>query len=93
MFTNFPSESTIGNAETLLSTNFFNAKIMLVSSVAVSIFSKVPILNSLSVLLVKDGFGNSWICQLPIDELKQIHASRVSFREREYAYSHIGKET
>jgi hypothetical protein len=52
----------MGNAETLLSTNFFNAKIMLVSSVAVSMFSKVPILNSLNVLLVNDGFGNSWIC-------------------------------
>lgn len=61
MFTSFPSVSTIGNAETLLSTNFLSAKIMLVSSVAVSMFSKVPILSSLSVLLMNDGFGNSWI--------------------------------
>ena len=62
MLTNFPSASIIGSAETLLSTNFFNAKIMLVSSVAVSMFSNVPILNSLNVLSVKDGFGSSCIC-------------------------------
>ena len=61
MFTNFPSESTIGKAETRLSTNFFKAKIILVSSVAVSMFSKVPILNSRSVLFIKHGLGNSLI--------------------------------
>lgn len=61
---------------------------MLVSSVAVSIFSKVPILNSLSVLLVKDGFGNSWICRVAI-ELKSIRAGGVPFISIEKRDTHI----
>ena len=59
MLTNFPSLSTIGSADTRLSTNFFKARIILVSSVAVSIFSNVPIRNSFKVLFAKDGLGNS----------------------------------
>ena len=62
MLTNLPSASMIGKAETRLSTNFLSAKIMLVSSVAVSMFSNVPIPNSLKVLLTKHGLGNSLIC-------------------------------
>jgi hypothetical protein len=63
MLTSLPSLSTNGSADTRLSTNFFNAKIILVSSVAISIFLKVPICNSLSVLFENDGFGNSLICK------------------------------
>lgn len=41
-----PSWSTIGKADTLRSTNFFNANMIDVSSDTVSIFSKVPIFRS-----------------------------------------------
>lgn len=60
---------------------------MLVSSVAVSMFSKVPILNSLSVLLVKDGFGNSWICNREVSN--RVRSVMLSKLEESYTHTYI----
>lgn len=67
--TSLPSSSTMGSALTLLSRNLSNAAIMVVSSVAVSTFSKVPILNSANDLLRKLGRGRSFILKLEHNKL------------------------
>ena len=61
----------MGNADTLLSTNFVNAVIIGVSGLAVSTLSYVPMFNSLKVLFMKLGFGMSFNCLTSVEIRKK----------------------